>query len=115
MGKLGKRIVKRLAAFADVLEKEEIITQRFTCRRVEIQLEPERYDPEKVKETRKQLGASQAIFAQFLGVSTKSVAAWEQGSKTPSGIACRFMDEIRLNPEYWQNRLIKSAVSKTPA
>ena len=48
---------------------------------------------------------SQAIFAQFLGVSVKTVSAWERGDKKPSDLACRFMDEIKESPDYWKRRL----------
>ena len=58
---------------------------------------------------RAQLGASQPVFAQLLGVSPGTVRAWEQGVNVPSGIALRFLVEIRSNPEYWKGRL-KSAV-----
>jgi putative transcriptional regulator len=58
-----------------------------------------------VKETRKLIRASQAIFAQFLGVSLSAVRDWEQGIKPPGGAACRIMDEIRRNPDYFVGRL----------
>jgi DNA-binding transcriptional regulator YiaG len=51
------------------------------------------------------LGASQTIFAQFLGVSPSAVQDWEQGLKPPHGAACRLMDEIRRDPNYWIRRL----------
>jgi len=107
---LGEKLRQRLGAFAEALENQESISERFTCRTIKLQLEPKSYGPQQVKATRKLLGASQAIFAQFLGVSVKAVSAWEQGAKTPSDIACRFMDEIRHNPEYWIERLRESAV-----
>jgi HTH-type transcriptional regulator/antitoxin HigA len=56
---------------------------------------------------RKVLNASQALFAQFLGVSVKAVRKWESG-QAPSEMACRFMDEIRRNPKYWHKRLRES-------
>jgi hypothetical protein len=40
------------------------------------------------------------------------VQAWESGVNTPSDMACRFMDEIRHNPEYWQKRLSESISRK---
>jgi putative transcriptional regulator len=58
-----------------------------------------------VKKARVTLCASQAIFAQFIGVSTSTVQDWEQGAKTPRGSACRMMDEILRNPDYWISRL----------
>jgi putative transcriptional regulator len=109
---LGEKIRKRLGAFAAALENREAISERFTCRTIKLQLEPQAYNPQQVKGTRQLLGVSQAIFARFLGVSVKAVSAWEQGAKTPSDMACRFMDEIRHNPRYWQDRLRESAVRK---
>jgi len=110
---IGEKIHKRLAAFAEALEKSETITERFTCRRIELDLQPEPYNPELVKKTRAALGVSQALFAQFLGVSVKAVSAWERGARAPSDMACRFMDEIRHDPAYWQGRLRKIARPKT--
>ena len=37
-----------------------------------------------VESVRRMLGLSQALFAQFLGVSLHAVRAWENGGKTPS-------------------------------
>jgi putative transcriptional regulator len=112
---IGEKIVGRLAAFASALEKNEAISERFTCRTVELQLEPQPYNPKLIRSTRQALGMSQALFAQFLGVSTKLVAAWEQGARTPNDMACRFMDEIRHNPTYWRNRLKNMSAPKSMA
>lgn len=112
---LGKEIVQGLQEFADALQTGATITEQFTCRKVVLDLEPGSYGPEKVKETRKALGVSQALFAQFLGVSAKTVRAWEQGKNTPSDMARRFMDEIRQDPAHWRKRLRDSAVVKQAA
>ena len=105
---VGARIIEGLREFTEALEKEEPIAERFTCRTVMLDLLAVPYDPKAVKATRQLLAASQGVFAQFLGVSVKSVRAWEQGVNTPSDIACRFMDEIRRNPHYWRNCLLES-------
>ena len=102
---IGEKMVERLGAFAEALEKNETITERFTCRQITLDLQPKAYSPELVKVTRSSLGVSQALFAQFLGVSVKTVSAWEGGAKAPKDIACRFMDEIRQDPTYWRARL----------
>jgi putative transcriptional regulator len=109
---LGERITRRLGAFVKALENDEIMSQRFTCRRIELRLEPQPYSPELVKATRNALGVSQALFAKFLGASVKTVSAWERGAKVPRDVACRFMDEIRRDPKYWQGRLRELAVVK---
>jgi putative transcriptional regulator len=109
---VGARIIQGLEEFADTLEKKVPVTEHFTCREIELDLRPTAYNQESVRATRKLLGASQAVFARFLGVSIKTVRAWEQGINTPSDMACRFMDEIRANPKYWIGRLKKAAVAK---
>ena len=107
----GKKIVDRLKNFAETLERSESITDKFTCRTIKLNLEPAHYSADLVKKTRSLLGASQAIFAQFLGVSVKTVHDWEQNRKPPKDVACRLMDEIRSDPEYWLNRLKELSVT----
>ncbi len=109
---VGSRIIEGLQEFADALKKNEPINEKFNCRLVELDLRPTTYDPEGVKGVRRLLRASQAVFARLLGVSVKTVRAWEQGVNRPSDMACRFMDEIRLNPAYWVERLRRAAVTK---
>ena len=99
------RIVSRLARFSEALKNEEPIGERFTCHKVSLDLQPESYGVDDVKQTRELLRCSQTLFAQFLGVSTKTVQAWEQGQNPPSVMACRFMDEIRNDPDHWRARL----------
>ena len=112
---IGKTIVGRLNEFADALETGRDISAKFTCRKVVINLEPEAYDPKLVKQTRRVLSASQAIFAKFLGVTVDTVQSWESGINTPSDMACRFMDEIRLAPAYWQKRFSQCVSQKVEA
>ncbi|MHC4401197.1 MAG: helix-turn-helix domain-containing protein [Planctomycetota bacterium] len=105
MPSVGRRMVERLKRFAEALETSDSIPERFTCRTIKLDLEPTPYDPERVKEAREVLCASQVIFAQFLGVSPSAVRDWEQGAKSPRGSARRIMDEILRDPEYWRMRL----------
>lgn len=109
---VADRIVTRLQVFTEALEKGEPVVNRFTCKRIKLDLKPQPYTPSLVRETRKVLRASQVVFAHFLGVSPQTVRAWEQGKNIPNDIAARFMDEIRRNPKYWQERLRESIVAK---
>ena len=109
---LGRKIIGRLQDFKAALESNEIISEQFNCRKVELDLKPTHYSPALVKQTREILKASQTIFSRFLGVSTNAVRSWEQGSNPPSEIACRFMDEIRNDPDYWRKRLKECTVLK---
>lgn len=106
---VGDHIVEGLREFTEALEASEEISERFTVRTVKLNLEPSEYTPEMVRETRHLLGASQAVFAQFLGVSTKTVQSWEQGTNKVSGAAARLMDEIQNDPEFWRKRLREAA------
>jgi putative transcriptional regulator len=108
MNSLERDLIEGLEGFVTALKNGEKIIDKFTCRRVVLDLRTHVYTPARVKATRKLLRASQALFAQFLGVSAKTVRAWESG-KTPSDIARRFMDEIQRNPDYWRARLRDSA------
>jgi len=114
-GSVGGKIIDGLREFAEALENDSPIHDKFTCRTVSLDLFPIPYKPETVRATRKLLKVSQGVFAQFLGVSVRAVRAWEQGQNEPSVIACRFMDEIQRNPDYWRRRLIESITIKTPS
>ena len=106
---VGSRIIERLEGFKNALQSGQEISERFTCRKFVLDLEPMPYGPKQVKQTRQLLNASQTLFAKFLGVSASTVRAWEHGTSVPSAMACRFLDEIRRDPEHWIKRL-KSAV-----
>jgi putative transcriptional regulator len=105
---VGSQIAARLAQFADRLEalpRDVPLSTQFTVRTVKLNLQPQVPSPALVRQTRQMLAASQAVFAQFLGVGVSTVQDWEQGQKPPRGSACRLMDEIRRDPEYWRERL----------
>jgi len=86
--------------------------EKFTCHKLSLELNPGTYSPALVKKTRKILNASQVVFAHFLGVSPQTVRAWEQGINPPLRPACRLIDEIRHNPDYWRTRLTELLVVK---
>ncbi len=70
---------------------------RFTIRTMEV-LEPSRYDARSIKRIRHDLKLSQALFAQFLGVSPALVRAWELGTRQASPLARRLLDQVRAHP-----------------
>jgi putative transcriptional regulator len=109
---VANRIKERLEEFTHALESGEPIQTKFTCRKVEFRLEPQPYDPQEVKRTRGLLNVSQKVFAMFLGTSAKTIQAWEQGTSPPKRMACRFMDLIQRDPEYWRNVLREQILIK---
>lgn len=97
---------------AELKADKQLVIEKFTCRKLVLDLNPTVYSRELVKQTRQILNASQAVFAQFLGVSPQTVRAWEQGVNIPRDSACRLMDEIRHAPAYWQGRIRELATVK---
>lgn len=52
-----------------------------------------------VKDIRKSLDMTQRMFAAVMGVSIKTVEAWENGTNTPSGVARRMLSLLQSDPE----------------
>lgn len=56
-------------------------------------IEPvKRYNKSEIKAIRTHAGMTQAVFADYMGVSSKTVEAWEKGTNHPTGSACRLLD-----------------------
>jgi putative transcriptional regulator len=106
---LGAEMLAGLSAFRDALESGEPIETRYTVRTVRLDLQTKAYGPDDVKHVRRLLKTSQTLFAKFLGVSVKTLRAWEQGKRPVPAIACRFMDEIVADPGLWTRRLQSAA------
>lgn len=109
---IAEELIDGFTELADALEAGIELGTKFNCYQMKLDLKPQTYTPELVKGTRKLLGASQSVFARFLGVSHSTVSQWEQGLNVPMPMACRFMDEIRRNPAYYKKRLGESMVPK---
>ena len=105
LSKAGAEIVEALTGFLDAVQGGGAIADRFTVRTVDLDLKPRAYTGDDVKRMRELLDISQALFARFLGVSVKTVRAWEQGVRPLSGMASRFLDEIATSPDHWKNRI----------
>ncbi|HZW34083.1 MAG TPA: helix-turn-helix domain-containing protein [Isosphaeraceae bacterium] len=88
-----------------MLRSEGLGSQRLTVRTYRMPPAPRAYRPGDIKRVRELLGASQAVFAGFLGVNVNTVRAWEQGKRPPQPIARRFLAEIEADPDYWRRRI----------
>jgi DNA-binding transcriptional regulator YiaG len=101
----GQQIIKSSQEFVEALESGADISAEFRCRTVEVPRSTSVPASEQVKATRKLLEISQGVFAKFLGIPVGTVKAWEKGVDKPTEIACRFMEEMRINPDHWRKRL----------
>ena len=54
---------------------------------------------DEVKSIRNSTGMSQKTFAGYLGVSDKTVEAWEAGTNHPSGAASRLLSMMEMDDE----------------
>lgn len=60
------------------------------------------FTPGEIKEIRNSTGLTQALFAKYMGVSVKTVEAWESGKNHPEGTACRLLTLTRIDPAFPQ-------------
>ena len=60
----------------------------------------ETFTASEIKEIRKSTGLPQSIFAQYLGVSQKTVEAWEAGRNQPNGAASRLLAITKNDPTF---------------
>ena len=74
----------------------EVQTKKMTVRPVS------HYEAEEIKDIRIKTGMTQAIFAEFMGVSVKTVVAWESGRNHPIGSACRLLYLTKADPAFPQ-------------
>ena len=58
-----------------------------------------KYSNEEIKAIRNKAGMTQAVFANYMGVSQKTVEAWELGRTHPTGPACRLLDILDQGKE----------------
>jgi putative transcriptional regulator len=50
--------------------------------------------PEEIRDLREREGASQAVFARYLNVSTGLISQWERGEKHPQGASLKLLSLV---------------------
>jgi DNA-binding transcriptional regulator YiaG len=98
------RIIEGLEEFSEALRNRDNLEERFVVHR----LTRQQFSTAMVKKARALLGVSPTLFAAFLGVSPKTVRAWEKGTTLPNRMACRFygrnQQESRFLPATHETR-----------
>jgi putative transcriptional regulator len=110
----GTRILAAIEEATEILRTEGLESKRLTMRTYNVPSAPRVCRPGDVKRVRELLGASQAVFAGFLGVNVNTVRSWEQGKRLPQPIACRFLSEIESDLPYWRQRLGRGVAEVDP-
>lgn len=91
---INKSIIKGLNE-AIKYEKDEL-----NARKHKYSINPIRiYNAAEIKHIRNSLSLTQPLFASLLGVSKKTVEAWEAGNNTPNGSACRLLNMLQADPD----------------
>jgi putative transcriptional regulator len=73
---------------------------KMKARKMKITIKPvECFNTEEIKHIRQKTGLSQVVFAGSLGVSPKTVEAWENGRNRPEGASRRLLELVRDNPD----------------
>ena len=80
---------------AEGLHKAGVITKRTLREFDQLCLTPVRpLAPTKIRQLRQREGASQAVFARYLNVSTGLISQWERGEKKPQGASLKLLNLV---------------------
>ena len=60
------------------------------------------FEATEIRSIRNELGMTQVLFAGFMGVSPKTVEAWEAGRNMPNGPARRILSMLKADPALLQ-------------
>jgi putative transcriptional regulator len=74
---------------------------KITARKTKLTIKPvTTFNTDDIKQIRKKTGLSQVMFAGSLGVSPKTVEAWENGRNRPEGASRRLLEIVRDDPGF---------------
>jgi len=74
---------------------------KIPARRTKLTIKPVTiFNADDIKRIRQKTGLSQIMFAGSLGVSPKTVEAWENGRNKPEGASRRLLEIVRDDPGF---------------
>lgn len=77
---------------------EDAASEKKTLKRRIVSIAPvKEYSAGEIQGIRKKTGLSQRLFAGYMGVSVKTVEAWEAGINRPSGAASRILSMMEMD------------------
>ena len=93
---------------------EDAQSEKPILKRHKIVVEPVKiYEAAEVKKIRNSTGMSQKSFASYIGVSDKTVEAWEAGINHPSGAASRLLRMMEMDKDLViRFPFVKNAIAK---
>lgn len=99
MSELFHDIMDSLNELKEAAEGKEtgVVVHKYVIKEVEP------FTPQQIKQVRLDSNMTQKAFAACLGVTSKSVEAWEGGRSRPDGAARRLLGLMRDNPGFAEN------------
>ena len=74
---------------------------KINARKTRLTIKPiDTFNNDDIKRIRQKTGLSQVMFAGSLGVSPKTVGAWENGRNKPEGVSRRLLEIVRDDPGF---------------
>jgi putative transcriptional regulator len=97
---MAKKRVKIFNELKEALEDVRNYRQgrRTNLRVTELPAPPRKIAPAEIRRIRRNLNASQAMFALYLNVSPNAVRSWEQGTRRPQQAALKLLSIAKRNP-----------------
>ena len=87
-----------MTGLQEAVDDAQAANKKLSRRTVTI-LPVKEYHADQVKKIRNSVGMSQSSFAGYLGVTKKTVEAWEAGTNHPSGAASRILSMMEMDRE----------------
>ena len=74
---------------------------KIRARKTKLTIKPvDTFNTAEIKQIRQRTGMSQVMFAGSMGVSPKTVEAWENGRNKPEGASRRLLEVVRDDPAF---------------
>ena len=82
-------------------EAENCQQGKIRARKMKLAIKPVgTFNNDDIKFIRQKTGMSQVMFAESMGVSPKTVEAWENGRNKPEGASRRLLEVVRDDPGF---------------
>jgi len=85
-----------MTGLVEAIEDAKSIDKKLS-RRIVTVIPVKEYSADEIQSIRKKTGLSQKLFASYMGVSNKTVEAWEAGTNHPSGSASRILNMMEMS------------------
>ena len=100
-----------MAGLTEAVEDAQSTTHKLP-RRVVAVIPVKEYQADQIKKIRTNVNMSQKFFASYLGVSEKTVEAWEAGINHPSGAASRILSMMEMDSDFTEKYPFVKAVEQ---